>query len=244
MPFARQALLGKAIDRENGLSPMDRYFLDMSALPRVVVPEILDSLPADDPRARRSRRDLVAVDFFMGNSRWISKKIRAIPEAMGNIVELGAGEGRLARKLIAEFPKRKVTALDLAERPPKLDLRVEWVRGDFFQTLISSQANICAGSLILHHFSETELQRLGEQMRDFRALVFCEPLRSRWTLGLSAIALPFAGEVTRHDMPASIRAGFVPGELAVLLGLDAQKWSWSEQPTLRGGLRFFATRRR
>jgi hypothetical protein len=209
----------------------------------MVVPEILDSLPADDPRARRSRRDLQAVDAFMGNTRWILRKIRSLPSEGGAVVELGAGEGRLAEKMCKAFPRRRVVALDFAERPPDLEERVDWVRGDFFQTLTGTDGGICAGSLILHHFSDGALGELGRRMREFQILIFCEPLRSRVALGLSALARPFAGEVTRHDMPASIRAGFVPGELPGRLGLEASQWSWSESATLRGGLRFFAMRR-
>jgi hypothetical protein len=215
----------------------------MFTMRRVVVPEILDSLPAEDPRARRSRRDLRAVDAFMGNTRWILRKIRTLTPEDGTIVELGAGEGRLASRLGGAFPRRRIVGLDLAERPPDLDGRVHWMRGDFFQTLTEVEGEICAGSLVLHHFRDEALGALGRKMRNFRILVFCEPLRSRAALGLSALAWPFAGEVTRHDMPASIRAGFVPGELARLLGLEAGRWDWSETATRRGGLRFFARRR-
>jgi hypothetical protein len=219
------------------------YFFPMRTLRRVVVPEILDSLPADDPRARRSRRDLRAVDAFMGNTRWILRKIRSLPEADGTVVELGAGDGRLAARLAGAFSRRRVVALDLAGRPVDLDRRVDWVRGDFFRTLAQVDGEICAGSLVLHHFQDDALDGLGRRMRDFRTLVFCEPLRSRVALGLAALAWPFSGAVTRHDMPASIRAGFVPGELPRRLGLEASRWDWNETATRRGGLRFFATRR-
>lgn len=215
----------------------------MRALKRVVVPEILDSLPAGDPRARRSRRDLLAVDAFMGNTRWILRKIQSLPASGGAIVEIGAGEGLLAGRFCKAFPSRGVVGLDLAKRPPNLDRRVDWVSGDFFQTMPNANGEICAGSLILHHFSEGALRELGRRMRDFRTLVFSEPLRSRVSLGFSALAQPFAGEVTRHDMPASIRAGFALDELPRWLGIEASQWNWSETATLRGGLRFFATRR-
>jgi hypothetical protein len=120
---------------------------------------------------------------------------------------------------------------------------VTWVRGDFFQTLETIPDGVCAGSLILHHFSDEALRELGRKLREFHALVFCEPLRSRLALAFSAMAVPFAGEVTRHDMPASIRAGFRPGELAEFLGLDPADWKVCEKPTWRGGLRFCAVRR-
>ena len=215
----------------------------MPPLVRLVVPEILDSLPANDPRAQRSRRDLQRVDAFMRNTRWSMGKIRALPDAGGAVVELGAGSGSLVSRLCGIFPQREILALDLAERPPNLAAQVAWVRGDFFETLPTVRGDICAGSLILHHFPEPALRELGRRLREFRALVFCEPLRSRLALGMAALASPFAGEVTRHDMPASIRAGFVPGELPRWLGLDPAQWKWRESTTLRGGLRLIARRR-
>ena len=39
---------------------------------RVLEPEWLDALPHEDPRARRSRRDLVRVNALMGNDRIVA----------------------------------------------------------------------------------------------------------------------------------------------------------------------------
>jgi len=65
---------------------------------RVVVPELLDSLPPDDPEAIRSRADLRLINRLMGNYRWFEKVLRSSsmigPKA--RIVELGAGDGTLA----------------------------------------------------------------------------------------------------------------------------------------------------
>jgi hypothetical protein len=55
--------------------------------------------------------------------------------------------------------------------------------------------------------------------------------------------LPLAGEVTRHDMPASIRAGFLKGELPSLLGLDPARWNVKEYESGRGSLRLIASRK-
>lgn len=215
----------------------------MKPMARIVVPEILDSLPAGDPGAARSRRDLILVDAYMGNTRWILGKIRSLEGIEGPLVEIGAGDGRLCSRLHSGFPKRRVVGFDLSERPPRLEPGVDWVRGDFFNTLRTVCGGVCAGSLILHHFQAGALEEIGRRLREFRALVFCEPLRSRISLGFSAIASPLAGEVTRHDMPASIRAGFLPGDLARYLGLDRAVWSVTEKTTWRGGLRFCALRR-
>lgn len=59
---------------------------------------------------------------------------------------------------------------------------------------------------------------------------------------MARFAAPFTGEVTRHDMPASIRAGFLPGELPVLLKLDPSRWVFYESLNWTGSLRFEARR--
>ena len=210
-------------------------------MPRVVTPEILDNLPPADPRARRSRKDLRIVDAFMGNSRWMANRIRQVPEGTP-IVEIGSGEGRLLTRLHRLRPDLPMTGLDLIERPRDLDDRIDWIKGDFFKTLPGFQGGACIGSLVLHHFTETQLAELGNCLAHFDRLYFCEPLRSRWALAMSTLASPFAGEVTRHDMPVSIQAGFQPREIPTLLKLDPSNWIFSESANWKRALRFEARR--
>lgn len=214
----------------------------MQELDRVIIPEILDSLDASDPRAIRSRQDLRRIDFYLGNSRWILRQLHNLPSTQ--IVEIGAGEGDLCRKIRSSIHfSTTITGLDLIDRPLNLPVDIQWIAGDFFQTLNSIEADTCVGSLILHHFSESALRDLGVRLQSFRQLIFCEPLRSRLPLALSKLASGFISEVTRHDMPASIRAGFRPGEIPALLGLDPSKWLIRESSDWRGALRLASYRR-
>jgi hypothetical protein len=215
----------------------------MRKLERVIIPEILDSLNPADPRAIRSRRDLRLIDLYLGNSRWIVRQLKRQTPAPARIIEIGAGEGDLCRKIQTSLPSSTVTGLDLIKRPANLPSDIQWIGGDFFQTLPNIDADACIGSLILHHFSNEALHELGVRLQSFRSLTFCEPLRSRLPLFLSKLSAAFMSEVTRHDMPASIRAGFRPGELPALLGLDSKKWSVRESSHWRGALRLAAWRR-
>jgi hypothetical protein len=214
----------------------------MRELERVIIPEILDSLNPADPRAIRSRRDLRLIDLYLGNSRWIVRQLKRQTPAPARIIEIGAGEGDLCRKVQTSLPSSAVTGLDLIQRPANLPSDIQWIGGDFFQTLPNIDADACVGSLILHHFSDEALRDLGARLQSFRSLTFCEPLRSRLPLFLSKLSAAFMSEVTRHDMPASIRAGFRPGELPALLGLDSKKWSVRESSHWRGALRLAAWR--
>ncbi len=209
----------------------------MIPLARRVEPEWLDSLPHDDPRARRGRRDLRLVNFAMGNERWILRTVAAHREhAAEGIVELGAGSGALTARLGKIGP---TLGCDLAPRPPALPDAVRWAEGDLFAPERGLAGGILVANLFLHHFEGEALRRLGEIAQRFRLLVFVEPLRSCGALVLSGALLPFVGDVTRHDMPISIRAGFVPGDLPRFLGLPSG-WSVTEKATMRGALRTVA----
>lgn len=206
---------------------------------RLLTAELLDHLDPDDPRALRSRSDLRMLDALLGNSRWIVRSLRL--QHSGQIIELGAGEGRLCRRLAQALPAR-VFGLDRMPAPATMPESARWVQGDFMQTLENRGGDTCCGSLILHHLNERELGQLGCLLGKFRRLVFSEPYRSRWPLLMASVATPLVGEVTRHDMPASIKAGFRRGELASLLGLDPTDWEIHESVTPWGALRFDALR--
>ena len=209
---------------------------------RLLVPELLDSLDPADPDAVRSRRDLRAIDVFMGNSRWIFRGLRQAGFTGGKLAELGAGEGRLAARIAEAFPGANVTGLDLVPRPQGLPQRVGWESGDFFQTLDAVRPEVVIASLVLHHFSDEALRELGRWIRQARVVVFSEPWRDPVPLRLSALAMPFVGQVTRHDMPASIRAGFREGELPHLLGLNVGQWRVVESCRWQGALRVLGWR--
>jgi uncharacterized membrane protein YraQ (UPF0718 family) len=134
--------------------------------------------------------------------------------------------------------------MDLIPRPQNLSAGIHWVAGDFFESLDSVRVGVCVGSLVLHHFSSEALRELGYRLARFSFLVFAEPLRSPLPLAASTLVFPLVGEVTRHDMPASIRAGFLPGELAEALQLAPKLWTIREVTTLTGSLRFTASKRR
>ena len=206
---------------------------------RVVEPEILDGLPAEDPAARASRADLRRINFLMGNERWIERRVADMPETGGNgIVEWGAGSGELLAKLARLGP---ATGVDRVARPVGLPESVGWRQADVFEA--AGSGGLLVSNLFLHHFEGDALRRLGERMHDFSAVVVVEPWRSAVALALGRMMLPLVSRVTRHDMIVSIRAGFRRGELPCLLGLDSRAWVISESIDLRGGLRLMAVRR-
>jgi len=210
---------------------------------RTVIPEILDHLPAEDPEARRSRRDLRRINFFMGNERWVLATARRFPEAGARgITELGAGDGDLTRALAHLYPGSRITALDLAPPPAGLPENVDWRQGDLFATPEKPGGGILIANLFLHHFEGDALRELGRLAKGFDVILFCEPLRARLPHLMGYLAHPFINRVTRHDMHVSIDAGFSANELPRLMDLSEKRWMIEEHSTWRGALRVLGCR--
>ncbi len=206
---------------------------------REVVPEILDSLPSDDPAAIRSREDLRRLNFVMGNNRWIRSIVtkHAGPASKG-ILEIGAGEGALLKTLTSLGPAH---GLDLLAGPN--DSGLTWHQADLMVLEELPAAGILIANLFLHHFEGEELKQIGRLCHPFEVLVFSEPLRSRGVLNLSRCITPLVGSVTRHDMPVSIRAGFTMGEIPDSLGLNKSDWHFEESKTALGAVRLVARKK-
>ena len=85
---------------------------------RVVLSELLDHLPADDPQALRSRRDLQRIHVVMRTRAALCDAIERLhlERPPASILELGAGDAtlllQLARKLAPQWPGVAVTVLD------------------------------------------------------------------------------------------------------------------------------------
>ena len=213
------------------------------AIDRVIRSEILDHLPSDDARALRARRDLRTINALMGNLRWIRKTVGWLMNKPGvpstlRLVELGAGDGRLCGKFRNWFPTAEITGMDLAPRPPDLPADISWRQGDLVANLSECEGNCLCGVMILHHFRNEQLATIGRVASRYRMLCFCEPWRARFPHVLGVLARPFCGTVTRYDLPASIDAGFVLGELPQALGL--RNWKIAESIDWRGSLRLRA----
>src|SRR5215467_14456345 len=92
--------------------------LPRPSLPRRLEPEWLDHLPADDPRAMRSRRDLTRVNSFMGNAGRMADALlqHTADKAPRTIVDLGSGDGQamlqVARRLAPRWRDVSVVLLD------------------------------------------------------------------------------------------------------------------------------------
>ena len=212
---------------------------------RIVQPEFLDALPADDPRAIRSRRDLHRLNDRMHHHDIMAAALQKTLNGCtpGHVTELGAGDGnfllRVAQKISPGWSGVNATLLDLKKNvtPDTLAAfaamgwRAETIVADVFGWPQSPDTNkVVIANLFLHHFEAAQLSELlrliSQRAKWFIAIeprrtpcpVFCSQLM--WMIGCN--------DVTRHDAAASVRAGFSGNELSEFWP-DKQNWQLSEQ---------------
>jgi hypothetical protein len=229
-------------------------------MPRHLVPELLDSLPPDDPRAMRSRRDLQRLNVLMRNDAFMARALRSAfaDSRPARMIEIGAGDGtfllQVGRRLCRFWPNVNVSLLDqqMLVRPETVEAfeALGWsaniITADVFDWLeqsIGSDFDAIVANLFLHHFSETQLAQLThEAARRTRAFVAIEPRRSAFPLLCSKLLWVIGcNDVTRHDAVASVRAGFAGSELTQLWP-ETSNWSLRENRTRPFGHCFAASR--
>jgi len=210
---------------------------------RLVETELLDTLPAQDQRALRSRADLRRINWLMGNAGVL---LRLLRRAIGphRLVEIGAGDGtfllRIARQLAPKWghveavlvDQQSLLGTETLEGFSQLGWKVQTVQADVFDWLAEpgpAPETIVMANLFLHHFSEEQLRRLLQlASARCRAFVACEPRREVSALTASRLlGLIGCNAVTRHDAPASVRAGFSGRDLSALWPSD-ESWQTDE----------------
>ena len=221
----------------------------MWSVARAVRPEWLDSLPPDDPRAGRSRRDLRRINAWMQQAGIMAGVLAShCRHAPRTILDLGAGDGafmlRVARRLASRWQGLTVILLDRhkivsAETQRDFDAigwRVETVAADVFEFLQQdspTDVDVITTNLFLHHFPQAELARLlalAAQWTD--VLAACEP--SRAPLAFAASQMVWAigcNDVSRHDAVVSVRAGFNGDEISALWPKQ-KEWELHEWPAM------------
>lgn len=220
--------------------------LKTSIANRIVEPEILDDLPASDPRAIASRKDLRRLNRWLGNNRFVKQAIlEAFPDDLPHsIVEIGSGDGRFASQMLAyldeaePFPdtrelylvdRQTTISKDLFGFFEEMGWDVRSVQADIFEWLPKQKAFDCIiANLFLHHFEPPQLLKLFELITSkTKVFIACEPRRCRTALyGGYLLLYATCSSVTRHDGIISIRAGFNGQELSQLW--PAENWKLRE----------------
>ena len=224
---------------------------------RIVTAELLDSLPADDRDARRSRLDLRRVHRAMG-TRTILRRGLAPWSVPGprcktlRVLELGAGDGSLmlgvARAQALRWPRVELTLLDRQalldpatvaqygkagwSAVQQVDDVLDWAAGNTQPSGCANPApwDLVIANLFLHHFSDAQLARIFQAVANTsRAFFACEPRRNWLALaGSHMVGALGANHVTREDAVLSVHAGFQGDELTALWPAHAGPWKVHE----------------
>ena len=208
---------------------------------RVLTPEILDFLSPGDPRAVRSRRDLVRINAVMRQSAIMAKLLAGLP-APKLLVDLGGGDGcfmlGVAKRLAKRWPgvtvaiadRQPIVSDETRARFAQTGWHCESLTGDVFVTLPALRPDIVTANLFLHHLDAPALaQLLALVAGRTQGFVACEPERALFALlGARLVGALGANDVTRHDAVASVEAGFNGRELSALWPMD-RAWSLRER---------------
>lgn len=216
----------------------------MTSLPRSGELEILDhgridGVPVPREVLARSLAHVEAVDRWLGGARALRSTLerRLPPEGRVRILDVGTGNGRLLRRVVAAVarPRRscigvgvEIDAASLAiagfestasptpPGPPAL------VRADGLRLpLADASVDVAMCVLTLHHFAADDAVSLLREMgRVARRAVLVSDLRRSvpawWGARLLASTVWRHNPVTRHDGPLSVRRAFTAGELEAL----------------------------
>jgi len=190
--------------------------------PRVILPEMLDTLRYDE--ARENLRDIVKLNQHWGGHSTLRALLRnVVPEReVFSLLDVGAASGDMGGCIRQWYPGSLVVSLDsiahhLNDCPqPKL-------AGDAFALPFAARSfDYVFCSLFLHHFSDTQviqlLRNFGEVARKAVLVIDLErhPLPYyflAWSQGLYRW-----DPITLHDGRISVEAAFRAGELETLAG--------------------------
>lgn len=201
---------------------------------RVLTPELLDSLPPDDPAAQASRRDLRRLHPLLGQiglwTRWLKRNFPHRPPA--SLADLGAGDGSLlGTVLLRAYPKgghgARVFFVDRQPVVPESTLyhlrRCNWipsvVASDVFAWAEEGPpVEATLANLFLHHFDQMGIRRLFSLLAHHTSsFAAADPRRCRLAWWAArGLGLMGCHPVTRHDALVSVEAGFRDQELSAL----------------------------
>ena len=228
---------------------------------RTVEPELLDDLPPADRSARRSRKDLQRLNAGMRNCKTMAGALHSACDGRmrRRLVDLGTGDGSflwtVARRLPGDWrgtsavllDRMKVVSPETCRAFAQFGWRAEVVEAEalgWLARLETQVYDVIVANLFLHHFQDAQLAGLlCAAASHARVFVAVEPRRSMPSLLLSRLLWVIGcNQVTRHDAPVSVRAGFAGNELSCLWPAG-EGWTLRERPAGWSSHLFIAQRK-
>ncbi len=199
---------------------------------RVPTQELLDDDLGTPEEIARSMDDLWRINLWLGgvkgSCRLLEKCLVRSGLRRARVLDVGAGDARLAQHLSVEFKKRgyELDFVALDRRASHLGRAgvhrngVRAVAADVFALPFREPAfDVVMCNLFFHHFSGGDARRLLRHLASAaRLAVLVNDLERRfWAYAFIRVAWPFAtSRLTRNDGPASVRQAYTLDELADL----------------------------
>jgi SAM-dependent methyltransferase len=186
---------------------------------RVVQPELLDN--ADPAGAAHSLRDLRWINRVGGGytlaTELVARAARGMPSF--SLLDAGAGSADVSAAIAAKHPRSQVTVADL--KPHHVAGCARAVAADVLALPFRNKSfDIAFCSLFLHQFDDEAAVRVLCAFRRVARHAVCVCDLYRHAIPYRAIGatrwLFRWHEITLHDAPVSVAAGFRPDELAAL----------------------------
>lgn len=195
--------------------------------------ELMDDPTSDFELLKRTFRQFRLINRLLSRSRSLLRRwiVRDATETRRlRVLELGGGDGELARWVYRQLEKRgrepEVLSMDQDDRALKLAQEADdgtpitLLRGRAPEELPEGPFDYVYGNLFIHHLSDARLVELFTELRRRRTTrcVFNDLYRGRLPLAAYSV---FAGLFLRrsfayYDGRASIRRGFRPKEVRAL----------------------------
>lgn len=176
------------------------------------------------------RRQLIpCFDDFYG---MVGRQVRFTPDDKGDILDLGAGTGLLAAILREQFPKARLTLIDISEEMlararERFDGQdVSIITGDYSSEVIPGRFDAIVSALSIHHLTDHDkaalFRRIFEALRPGGVFVNADEVKGEtpeldrlyWQAwedeiiarGIDPREVVAARERMRHDIPATLDA--------------------------------------
>ncbi|MEI9976242.1 MAG: methyltransferase domain-containing protein [Ignavibacteriota bacterium] len=193
--------------------------------------EILENPGLPDHIVERAYRDIAGIHRFLGDTRAIVNAIRADPQPVHRILDVGCGTG-VVLKHVGDALNVDVVGADIQPRP-RVSAPVPIVRADACcDPLPSADVAICM--YLCHHLPPHDVVRMIRNVgRYCRRFILLDLVRHPVPLALfRAFVAPLICDVDAQDGRRSIRRSYTTAELHDLTVLALQGSGASFRPTL------------
>lgn len=202
--------------------------------------ELLDGPDCDRRLARRSYRFMRTVNRFGGGTRavrsFLAEELRHGSSGQPvRILDLGVGSADIPLSIIrwAQAHGHRVEFTCIDHNAHALEIArqtidgapIKLVQADLFTFLPPAEFDYAVGSMVFHHFTSDDIDRLVRHLRRFvrKALLINDLRRCVTNYAVCAVLGWRLEKGIRHDALLSVRRGFQPSELAGLLASHDSK---------------------